>query len=67
MQFAKIIVDISHEKVDRPFTYKIPEILTDAVKPGVCVNIPFGAGNTLRQGYVLELADHPGFAPEKCK
>lgn len=67
MKFAKIIVDISHEKVDRPFTYKIPEKLTDIVKAGTCVNIPFGAGNTLRQGYVLELTDTPGFAPEKCK
>ena len=49
-EFANIIVDISHEKVDRPFGYRIPEALADQVRPGVRVNIPFGAGNTLRTG-----------------
>ena len=26
-RFANIIVDISHEKVDRPFQYRIPDAL----------------------------------------
>jgi len=43
-EFAKVIVDISHEKVDRPFGYRIPERLADSVTPGVRVKIPFGAG-----------------------
>ena len=43
-EFANIIVDISHEKVDRPFGYRIPEALLTQVRPGVRVNIPFGAG-----------------------
>ena len=49
-EFAKVIVDISHEKVDRPFGYRIPERLADSVTPGVRVKIPFGAGNALRTG-----------------
>ena len=52
-EFANVIVDISHEKVDRPFGYRIPERLADRVTPGVRVKIPFGAGNVLRTGYVL--------------
>ena len=60
-EFANIIVDISHEKVDRPFGYRIPEALADQVRPGVRVNIPFGAGNTLRTGYVIEVTDRTDF------
>ena len=51
-------MDISHEKVDRPFGYRIPERLADSVTPGVRVKIPFGAGNALRTGYVIEVTDH---------
>lgn len=66
-EFANIIVDISHEKVDRPFGYRIPEALADQVRPGVRVNIPFGAGNTLRTGYVIEVTDRTDFPAERLK
>ena len=59
-EFANVIVDISHEKVDRPFGYRIPERLADSVTPGVRVKIPFGAGNALRTGYVIEVTESFG-------
>ena len=31
MKFANIIVDISHEKLDRPFGYIIPKELEDKI------------------------------------
>ena len=62
-----MIVDISHEKVDRPFGYRIPERLADSVTPGVRVKIPFGAGNALRTGYVIEVTDHSEFPRERMK
>ena len=34
-RFADVIIDISHERVDRPFTYCIPEKLKDRIKPEV--------------------------------
>ena len=46
-QYADIIIDISHEKVDRPFQYRVPERLRGAVEAGMCVTVPFGGGNTL--------------------
>ena len=46
--YAAVIVDISHEKVDRPFQYRIPENLRGKVQIGTCVQIPFGAGNHIR-------------------
>jgi len=60
-RFARIIVDISHEKLDKAFSYKIPENLMDKVTPGTQVMIPFGAGNKLIKGYVLECTDTVDF------
>lgn len=66
-RYANVIVDISHEKVDRPFQYKIPEGLMGKLSPGMCVEIPFGNGSRFRQGYVIEVTDKPEYAPEKQK
>ena len=53
MTYADVIIDISHEKVDRDFQYRIPDELEQEIKPGVVVTVPFGKGNTLRKGYVI--------------
>ncbi len=66
-RYANIIVDISHEKVDRPFQYKIPEALRGKISPGMCVMMPFGKGNRLRTGYVIEVTDKAEFPDEKQK
>ncbi len=66
-KFANIIIDISHEKVDRPFQYKIPEELLGKLEAGMCVQVPFGMGNRLRQGYVVEITDKAEFPEEKLK
>ncbi len=67
MKYAKVIVDISHEKVDRPFCYRIPERLEQEVQVGCCVEIPFGKGNTVRKGYVIERSKITDYDPEKIK
>lgn len=66
-KYAKVCIDISHEKVDRPFQYKVPERLRGALYPGVQVLIPFGKGNRQRKGFVLSLTDESGYPEEKCK
>ncbi len=58
MRYANVIVDISHEAVDRPFTYIVPDELADKCRPGSRVMIPFGRGNSEKAGYILELKDH---------
>ncbi len=65
--YANIIIDISHEKVDRLFQYRIPKTLIDKVEVGVAVTVPFGRGNTQRKGYVLEVTDKPGWDESKIK
>ena len=53
--YANVIIDISHEKVDRPFQYRIPDSLKEKLAVGMCVQIPFGTGNRKRKGYVIEI------------
>ena len=66
-KFANVIVEISHEKLDRPFQYLIPERLQGKIAPGVCVMIPFGAANKLIRGYVVEITDIPEFEESRMK
>ena len=65
--YADIIVDISHEKLDRTFQYRVPESLRGRLEPGACVMIPFGNGNRLIKGYVVAFGETCQFAPEKIK
>ena len=66
-KFANVIVDISHENVDRPFAYRIPERLRGIPEPGMQVTIPFGRGNTLRTGYIIEVTDEADFDESRMK
>ena len=65
--YADIIVDISHEKLDKTFQYRVPERLRERLEPGACVMIPFGNGNRLIKGYVVSLGENCQFTPEKIK
>lgn len=65
--YADVIVDISHESVDRPFTYRIPERLKGKLETGMSVFVPFGRGNSVRQGYVIALRDSISFDERKAK
>lgn len=65
--YANIIIDISHEKVDRLFQYRIPDRLRGKVAVGDCVIAPFGKGDTQRKGYVIELTDEANWDTEKIK
>ena len=66
-KYANIIVDISHEKVDRPFQYRIPERLRPFLQVGMSVNIPFGMGNRLLKGYVIEITDVAEISEDRMK
>lgn len=66
-RYADIIVDISHESVDRPFTYRIPEELAGKIERGMSVFVPFGKGSKIRQGYVIGLSDNISFEESKVK
>lgn len=65
--YANVIIDISHEKVDRPFQYRIPDSLKEKLAVGMCVQIPFGTGNRKRKGYVIEITSKNEYPEEKIK
>ena len=64
-KYANIIVDISHEKLDKTFQYLIPEELMGEVRVGMLVDIPFGYRSIT--GYVVELTDEAEFDVSKLK
>ena len=67
MIYADIIVDISHEKLDRSFQYLVPRELEGEIRIGMVAAIPFGNGNCERKGYVIGLSEKPKVSPEKMK
>ncbi len=64
-KYAGVIVDISLEKLDRVFDYRIPAHLEGILHPGIQVWIPFGNGNRRIKGFVVNLADTCSY--EECK
>ena len=66
-EYANVIIDISHEKVDRPFQYRIPDRLKETLDVGDPVFVPFGRGNTQRKGYVVAFTDDADWDPDKIK
>ncbi len=66
-QYADVIIDIAHEKVDKVFQYKIPIELAQAVYPGVRVHVPFGRGNQEKVGYVVDVSGETDYPAEKMK
>ena len=49
---AQVLVNLS---LDRCFDYRIPEHLSEKVKVGMKVMVPFGRGNSRREAYVVAL------------
>lgn len=66
-EFADVIIDITHEKVDRPFQYRIPGKLSEEIHVGCQVEVPFGKGNHIRTGYVVGLSDRAEYDPSRIK
>lgn len=66
-RYAEVLLDIAVESLDRTFEYAIPEELADEISEGSCVTVPFGKGNSLREGYVFTVKDSPEYEAEKIK
>ena len=65
--YANIIVDISQEKLDRTFSYLVPETMQNLIHVGDVVQVPFGKGNRLTKGYVVELTGTTQYQISKMK
>ncbi len=67
MTYADIIIDISHEKLDKSFQYLVPEELEGRIQIGMVVSIPFGKADHLRKGYVIGLSGKPKVEGSRIK
>ena len=65
--YAKVIVDITHEKLDKVFEYHIPSDLEGVLKVGMEVIAPFGNGNRELSGYIVDISETCEFDPAKVK
>lgn len=65
--YAKVIVDITHEKLDKVFEYRIPSELEGVLQVGMEVIVPFGKGNRETNGYVIGIAETCEYEAEKVK
>ncbi len=66
-RYVDIIIDISHEAIDRAFQYEVPVSLRDRLSLGMQVLVPFGKGNRLRTGYVIGMGNEPKWQIDKMK
>ncbi len=53
--YAEVLIEYKVKSLDRSFTYKVPEDLENIIKIGMKVSIPFGAGDTLINGFVIDI------------
>ena len=67
MLFADVIIDISHENLDRTYQYLVPTELVSAAVIGAPVEIPFGAGNRSVKGYLIGLSQEPKIDIKRIK
>ncbi len=65
--YADIIIDISHENLDKTYQYAVPKELRSQAVIGALVVVPFGKGNREINGYIVELSCEPKLNPELIK
>lgn len=54
---AKVAVEKTNYAFDKQFTYLVPDFMSQSLRPGCRVLVPFGGGNRKRQGIVLALEE----------
>jgi primosomal protein N'' len=65
--FADIIIDISHENLDKTYQYAIPEEFRENAVIGALVVVPFGKGNRRINGYIVDISTEPKLDKELIK
>jgi len=58
-RYADIIIDISHENLDKTYQYAIPDELIEHAVIGALVLVPFGKGNRRINGYIVDISEEP--------
>lgn len=64
---ASIVIDRLSKETDEIYDYFIPQELENIIKTGIKVFIPFGKGNKLESGYVVNIKDNTDYNTDKMK
>ena len=65
--YADIIINISHEALDKVFAYKVPFSMIKDIRMGQQVVVPFGRSNKEQTGYVVNLSRTVDYDESKVK
>ena len=65
--YADIIIDITHERLDKIFQYRVPEELAGTLAVGMEVLVPFGRNDREISGYIVGFSEDAGYDPKKIK
>ncbi len=66
-KYADIIIDISHENLDKTYQYAIPEELAGRAAIGALAVVPFGRGNRRINGYIVGISGEPKISEAMIK
>ncbi|MCX8742803.1 primosomal protein N' [Lactobacillus sp. B3795] len=64
MNLAKVIVDVPTMQTNEPYTYLVPDELSDKLQKGMRVIVPFGNGGRKIQGIVWDIDNNGTFDGE---
>ena len=56
---VKVAVSAAPYSIDKPYSYLVPEALSETAVPGVRVIVPFGRGNKESEGIILARSPEP--------
>lgn len=65
--YAEIIVDNTSSNTDKLFTYSVPKELNEQIEVGMRVLVPFGRGDKLLEGVVLNIKASINFPASRLK
>ncbi len=65
--FAKVILRGAHTQIDRVFDYRVPEGMTESMREGMRVIVPFGSRNTRTEGFVMAVSSNTRVPENRLK
>lgn len=64
-RYARVVVEVAPDHLDRPFDYRIPDEHRELIRPGVRVEVVF-SGRKVR-GLVVDVTDHTDVPPDRVR
>ena len=62
MRFVKVVIGQKSDRTDKEYTYAVPNQIQESIAIGSQVIVPFGKGNRLIEGFVVDILEEPDIA-----